>query len=149
MALYLVRHAKAGSRDKWEGDDRERPLTRNGRAQADGLVALFAGSPVTRLVSSPYVRCVQTLEPLARARGLAVELDARLAEGSALVDALALLDELDDGAVLCSHGDVIPDVIAALERRGTDINGVPDWRKGATWVIAPDRSQASALSPPC
>ena len=66
MALYLVRHAKAGQRDRWDGPDHLRPLTRAGRAQAQALAAWLANEPISRLLSSPYVRCIQTLEPLSQ-----------------------------------------------------------------------------------
>ena len=80
--LFLVRHAHAGDRERWEGDDRVRPLSKKGWQQAQGLVQELRKETVSALVSSPYVRCVQTLEPLAQARGLSIEEDQRLAEGS-------------------------------------------------------------------
>src|SRR5439155_1800023 len=71
--LALVRHADAGSRHDWDGDDAERPLTRRGRRQASRLVELLAPYPVSRIVSSRAARCVQTVEPLAAARRLSIE----------------------------------------------------------------------------
>jgi 8-oxo-dGTP diphosphatase len=133
--LYLVRHAKAGSRHAWEGDDRERPLVPAGEAQARALAARLAPLAVGRLVSSPYRRCVQTLEPLAAAAALTVETDDRLEEGGQFAGVIDLLDELPDGSVLCSHGDVIPDAMRALERRGCATTGPADWRKATTWVL--------------
>lgn len=135
MALYLVRHAKAGPRRMWTGDDRQRPLTRSGWRQAELLAERLAEHAPTRLLSSPYVRCVQTLEPLARALDREIEIAAELAECSALPDVMDLLTSVPDGSVLCSHGDMIPEVIAALERRGALITGEPDWRKATTWVL--------------
>ncbi len=133
--LYFVRHAKAGSRSEWVGDDRLRPLSGKGRAQsekvADRLVEVATGD----LVSSPYLRCVETLQPLAARLDTAVRADDRLAEDTGFTGALELLAELPDGSVLCSHGDVIPETIGALQRRGTDIVGEPDWRKASVWVL--------------
>ncbi|MGE0879681.1 MAG: histidine phosphatase family protein [Acidimicrobiia bacterium] len=140
-SLYLVRHAKAGDRHDYRGDDRLRPLTKPGWRQAEGLVALLADVSITRLLSSPYTRCMQTLEPLAAARSMPVEPDPRLAEGNGFTPVLALFDELGeqgDGTVLCSHGDVIPEVVDALVRRGARMLGQPDWRKGATWKLDRD-----------
>jgi phosphohistidine phosphatase SixA len=105
----------------------------------------------TRLLSSPYVRCMQTLEPLAERTGLPVEAEPRLAEGAPFDAVLLMLAELVDGAVLCSHGDVIADTIDALIRRGLVIDGQPDWRKGSLWVIEPDGAgvlRARAEPPP-
>src|SRR5262249_55413614 len=63
--VYLVRHAKAGSREQWRADDDLRPLTTKGWRQAEGLVEAFADRPLASILSSPAVRCVQTVEPLA------------------------------------------------------------------------------------
>jgi phosphohistidine phosphatase SixA len=133
--LYLVRHAKAGSRSNWLGDDSERPLSKNGRAQAAALADLLGQQVTARIVSSPSVRCVQTLQPLADRVGLTITTDRRLREGSRFDDVLELLASLPDGSALCSHGDVIPATIAALERRHCRIDGEPDWRKASTWVL--------------
>jgi 8-oxo-dGTP diphosphatase len=139
MSLYLVRHAKAGERRTWDGDDMERPLSTKGWKQSHDLAARLVSLDVTSLVSSPFVRCVQTLEPLAALAGLEVGVDERLREGEPFEGALDLMDELPDRAVLCSHGDVIPETMQALVRRGLDVRSSPDWRKASVWVI--DRSK--------
>jgi len=141
--LYLVRHAKAGSRFDWNGDDRLRPLTKPGRRQADTLAARLAALATGELISSPYLRCVETLQPLAERLQRGVRTDDRLAEGQRFSGALELLDEVADGAVLCSHGDVIPDTIDALQRRGCEVVGEPDWRKGSVWVL--ERAEHGAV----
>jgi len=133
---YLVRHAKAGDRTRWTEDDRLRPLTKKGRRQAEELVIAFRGHDVDTVVSSPYVRCVQTVRPLALDRGLALIPDDALAEGAPLHDALALLDRVAGSpAVLCSHGDVIPLLVEHLGRTGADVAGGGDWKKGSVWVL--------------
>jgi 8-oxo-dGTP diphosphatase len=135
--LYIVRHADAGVRGSGEGPDDERPLSKRGARQADGLRELLADVGASRLVASPFRRCVQTLEPLADHLGLKVEEDARLREGTGFVGALELADELRTApAVLCSHGDVIPDVLDALLRRGIELRDEPRWPKASTWVLA-------------
>jgi 8-oxo-dGTP diphosphatase len=133
--IYLVRHAKAGERGTGD-DDWLRPLTRPGRAQAAGLLRLLADAHIERIVSSPFVRCVETVAPLAGARGLAIEVDDALAEGAPLDEALALVRKhADAGAVLCSHGDVIPAVLEHAASRGVDLGPDPRWPKGSTWVL--------------
>ena len=82
MTLYLVRHAKAGSRSSWDGDDRLRPLTKMGRREAEGIADLLRDAPLERVLSSPYVRCTETVAPLAARRGLEVEEHDALAEGA-------------------------------------------------------------------
>ena len=133
--LYLVRHAKAGERASWHDDDRLRPLEPAGEVQAAALATRLAPLVSGRLVSSPYVRCVQTLEPLGTALGTTVTVDERLAEHGLFTEVFDLLDELPDGSVLCSHGDVIPDTIRALERRGCEIVGPASWSKASTWLL--------------
>lgn len=113
MTVVLLRHAWAGERDEWDGDDRLRPLDERGRKQARKLARELRALGVRRAVSSPYVRCVQTLEPL----GLPVEEDERLAEGAPRADALALLDSLKD-AVACTHGDVVELVLGRTLKKG-------------------------------
>ena len=134
MTVFLVRHAKAGSREGWERPDRERPLSKSGRRQAEGLVTLFGRDPVTRVMSSPYARCMQTVEPVAAARGLKVEPDRRLAEGAGPEAALDLITATD-GAVLCSHADVVAAVVMTLADRGTPLRPGPAWDKGSTWAL--------------
>ncbi len=133
--LYLVRHAKAGSRFESDDDDFERPLTGKGRRQAIAIAERLLPHATGGLISSPIVRCVQTLEPLATKLGVAIAVDNALAEGAGFSGALALLSTLPDGSVLCSHGDVIPETISALTRRGCVVIGEPDWRKASVWQL--------------
>ncbi|HEY2372036.1 MAG TPA: phosphoglycerate mutase family protein [Gaiellaceae bacterium] len=113
MTVVLLRHASAGDRDAWEGDDRLRPLDKRGRKQAEALRDRLLAAGVSRVLSSPYLRCVQTVEPL----GLDIELDERLAEGAPREETLALLAEAD-GAVACTHGDVIENVLGRSLKKG-------------------------------
>jgi 8-oxo-dGTP diphosphatase len=133
--IYLVRHAKAGERRVWEGDDEARPLSKHGWKQSEAIAKRLAAKGATTLYSSPYVRCVQTLEPLARRLGTTINEDRRLYEGEPFEPVLELLGEVDSGAVLCSHGDIIPDTIQALARRGMEVQTSPDWRKASIWVL--------------
>jgi 8-oxo-dGTP diphosphatase len=133
--IYLVRHAKAGERRVWEGDDRARPLSKLGWKQSEAIAKRLAAKGACSLYSSPYLRCVQTLEPLADRLGLEIHQDERLHEGAAFEPVLDLLGEVSTGAVLCSHGDIIPETIQALARRGMEVQTPPDWRKGSIWVL--------------
>jgi 8-oxo-dGTP diphosphatase len=78
--MLLIRHARAGDRDTWLGDDRLRPLDERGRAQAAALPELLASFPVERVLSSPAERCMQTVEGLARAHGVDIEVREELDE---------------------------------------------------------------------
>lgn len=144
MRVHLVRHAKAGQRDRWEGDDRLRPLTKNGWRQAEAIADHLAARGASVLLTSPYLRCRQTLEPLARLLDVVIVDDERLEEGQSFGPVIDLLATVADGAVLCSHGDLIPETIAALQRRGCEIQGSADWRKGTVWTIDRHDGELSA-----
>ena len=73
MTVFLVRHADAKSRANWPHPDETRPLTRKGLHQAEGLVDLLRDRPIRRILSSPAVRCVETVAPLANKLGLKAE----------------------------------------------------------------------------
>jgi len=141
MPLFLVRHAKAGKRSKWledpanNNDDRKRPLDDKGILQAAALADRLADFAPTLLLSSPFMRCMQTLEPLGSTLGITVTSDERLAEDNPFEPILELLESCPDNAVLCSHGDMIPMVTDALERRGMAVTGMRDSRKASVWVL--------------
>lgn len=150
--LYVVRHADAGHRGGHHGADDRRELSGRGRQQAEGLRDQLADAGINRLVASPSLRCVQTLSPLGDLLGVKVETDARLAEGKGAAGALALAKELrGTTAALCSHGDVIPDLLEALLAGGTRLKGELRWQKASTWVLSWDGDHLGKgryLSPP-
>lgn len=136
MTIYLTRHAHAGKRSLWEGDDRLRPLSERGEAQASGLATRLGPDRPGRLLSSPYLRCMQTLEPLALNLSGTVQATEELAEGAALDTALELLLSLDEvNGVACSHGDLIPPLLRALCEIGMEVDGPLIDQKGSLWVI--------------
>lgn len=136
MAIHLIRHAHAGSRSAWTGEDRDRPLSGKGQAQADRLVPLLEDQAVGGVWSSPYARCVQTVEPIARARGLVVHEEPALAEGADVEDVLALVRALADrDPVLCSHGDVIPALVRRLLSDGMRAEQGAVAKKASTWRL--------------
>ena len=138
--LLLVRHAKAGERQGWDGPDRLRPLSRKGAAQATQLAGALAGRNVTRVVSSPFLRCVQTVEPLAAKLGLGVEESDGLAEGASVDQIAGVLEAVrHETAVLCTHGDVIPTLLEYLARRdGLRVASGYPCAKASTWVLQGD-----------
>ena len=136
VPIFLVRHAHAGNRSTWIGDDVIRPLSDKGHRQAALVAERLARHNPSVLWTSPYLRCLQTLQPLSELTGLVVEQDDRLAEESPLERSLAVLDDAPDNAVLCSHGDVIPDLVNGLIRRGMDVDvSMRSPRKGSVIVL--------------
>jgi 8-oxo-dGTP diphosphatase len=139
MTVYLVRHAKAGERRTWDGEDWLRPLSRRGQLQAQGLIEQFAGVHLDRLLSSWYVRCMESLVPLAAERRIALEAVDALAEFGTLEDALVLVRKhAHHDVVLCSHGDIIPMLLEHYSARGLDIGDNPMCPKGCTWALKVD-----------
>jgi 8-oxo-dGTP diphosphatase len=132
--LYVVRHADAGERAAWRGDDRLRPLSPRGREQARALVPMLEARPLNSVLSSPYVRCRQTVEPLAAARGLPVEDSDALAEG-ADPDGMIEAGFARGLAALCSHADVIGKLVGRLVDRGVVAAAEARWEKGSVWLL--------------
>lgn len=130
--IHLIRHAKAKNRLEWNEPDEARPLTKRGRREAEAVATRLADDPPGRLVSSPYLRCVQTLEPLAAALGTPVETTDALAEGASGAEALALLLAIarTETVACCTHGDVVLAIAHALGLAPTHV------RVASTWELA-------------
>lgn len=136
MALFLVRHAHAGERSAWEGDDQIRPLSGRGRTQSGAIAAALERFAPKRILSSPAARCIQTVEPLAASLDRTIEVDQRLQESTPRATVVTILDDLRGvDAVLCSHGDVIPDLLRHL----VDVGMAPErnlvWQKASVWIV--------------
>ncbi len=152
MTLYLLRHAQAGSRATWNGtDDTRRPLTSQGRRQSADLVDSLVEVGLERIFTSPYLRCAETVAPLATRLGLQVEITEALAEGPH-ADALVLARSLGTrNALMCSHGDIIPGLLDTFRRvDGLDLGPDPRCQKGSLWILDPGPifDQAAYVSPP-
>lgn len=133
---YVIRHAKAGDREAWEGPDAARPLSKSGRIQALGIRDLLGAQQVARVLSSPAVRCVETVRPLAEARGRAVEETEGLFEGSGPGPAHELVRSVaGDPIVLCTHGDVIELLLDDLAGHGVRLPEGLLLKKGSVWVL--------------
>jgi phosphohistidine phosphatase SixA len=126
--LYLVRHATAGDSTAWIGDDRVRPLDEHGSDQAAALVELLADRPITRILTSPYLRCVQSVEPLARARRVPLEYREELGDDARREQALELMRSLgSEPAALCLHGDLVRELLGEeLEKGAVAVVDVSD-----------------------
>ncbi len=151
VPVLLIRHAHAGSRKQWDGPDEERPLSDKGFEQAVRLVRELDGWAVQRVLSSPYVRCVQTVEALARDQGVPVEVTDVLAEGHG-TEAVGLVRSLaHEKVALCTHGDVIPEVLVALaDEDRLDLGPDPRQAKGSVWILeatGPVFTRATYLPP--
>jgi 8-oxo-dGTP pyrophosphatase MutT (NUDIX family)/phosphohistidine phosphatase SixA len=138
VTVELVRHAKAGDRALWTEPDDRRPLTGAGRRQALAIAKRLADTPVAKLVSSPSLRCVDTVAPLAERRDLAVQTEERLAEGADAATALAFLAEeaANGDLVACTHGDVMMLGVERLLDEGVRLRGsTVAYKKGCAWRL--------------
>jgi 8-oxo-dGTP diphosphatase len=140
--VLLIRHGKAGSRKEFAGDDRIRPLDAEGQAQATRLALALPWFAPTRILSADRTRCIQTMEPLAAALSLTIEVDADLAEERHEEDpgriAGKLRAEVAGGGVLAvsSQGGAIPGTVAILAAAdGIPVDEVAS-RKGSLWVLS-------------
>jgi 8-oxo-dGTP diphosphatase len=125
-SLVLLRHAWAGDRSTWVDDDRDRPLDSRGLRQAEALPGLLAGCEIEAIYSSPYRRCVQTVEYLAATRGLGVQERDELGEEHQMTAGLELLHSLLGSPVLlCGHGGLESGLVEA-----------PRWRKGEAFLVS-------------
>jgi 8-oxo-(d)GTP phosphatase len=152
MQTLLVRHANAGERKKWSGDDALRPIDDQGRQQAAGLGEVLAPFAPLRLYAATPLRCKQTLEPLAEAAGLPIVIDSAFAEPVDADDAPAkgklaaarLLELRDERAGICSQGKMIPPMLAALQ--GADDPAPYRTPKGGGWILSWSGGKLAALS---
>jgi 8-oxo-(d)GTP phosphatase len=119
--VLLVRHAEAGERQTWQGDRDRRPLTTAGQRQAETLRALLPLFGAARVYSAPPVRCRQTVEDLAADLGVAIVDEPLLSEEGYRADRAAglrrlveIATEAESPAVVCSQGQVIPDLVSTL-----------------------------------
>lgn len=136
--IVLVRHAKAGKRTEWQGDDALRPLDLTGRRQAKRLAGFLTNFAPDQIVAADRTRCIQTVQPLADQLGLTVQVEHAFADESyvqspsATRDALLALAKPGRATVLCSQGLTIP---ALIDELGIGIT-TSDTRKGAAWVLS-------------
>lgn len=137
MQLLLIRHALPHRSEPGQGSDPD--LSAEGVEQAARLPDALARFPITRLISSPQRRAIQTAQPVADALGLPVEIDARLAEydrdlahyipieqiAAEFPEELARLasghlpSSVDEGAFLARINEAVQDAVAAGNHEDT------------------------------
>jgi len=140
MSIFLIRHASAGRRTVG-GNDIERPLDARGLDQAVRIADALDSANIDVVLTSPAVRCRQTVEPLAKIHGVEIELSDELWEGQGGRGALAIAQRLaaaDTCAALCSHGDVIPRLLDLLVAMEVPLLG-SGCAKGSIWALDTDQ----------
>ena len=118
--IIALRHAKALSREEWDGADAARPLSPRGKKQANSIVGPLLAFGARKIVSSPAVRCTKTVVPLSAALGRKIEKTPLISQDAwedGESDARTIIGQRVRGrkaAVLCSHGPVLPDILSEL-----------------------------------
>src|SRR5579875_412658 len=149
VPLILLRHATAGDKKHWHGEDLERPLDEAGRAEARALAGVLACFAPRRVISSPAVRCLETVQPYAAQIGAAVETEAAFLPPGRLRDSAGNPTNAGDPAatmkrivaaadptVVCVHRENIPALLAAAcEQLGTESPARPAVPKGGFWAL--------------
>jgi len=150
--IFLLRHAAAGNRDKWMGEDQKRPLTKKGRKQSELVAKSLAAKAGERIVTSPHARCIETVKPLAKRIGAKLEISEALGEGPDIDAAYELVDSLvGQNTVLCSHGDVIPAVMNRLMWAGLTLDSRFYCSKASVWEVGVESGRFTTgkyISPP-
>lgn len=134
--VHLVRHAYAGTRNRWKGDDTRRPLSQRGEVQARRLTTRLLATPVTSVHSSPYLRCHQTVRGFAAHIDHVIVHEASLRENTPPEETIAFLRTLQgEAAVVSTHGDVVASVMGQLAAEGVEFEHELEWKKGSTWEL--------------
>lgn len=134
--VILLRRAAVLPRDKWHGHDDERPLREEGMREADALRALAVTFDVEAVLSSPALRCVQTVEPLARALRRPVRVLDNLVERDASAALQVVREAHEGGLVLCTHESVIAGVLTGLvEQDGLVLTDRIRRRRASAWCL--------------
>ncbi len=147
--IHVVRHAHAGERETWRHDDDLRPLSDRGCGQAERLRSSLSGARPAAIHSSPSLRCIATVLPLARHHHLPVTTLDALYEGGGAAAMLERLASAGSPLVACTHGDILSDLLGLVAAGGIVLHA-PRAEKGSTWTIELDAGRiiAARYAPP-
>ncbi len=148
--VLIVRHGTAGSKSRYKGDDRKRPLDKHGRAQAESLVGLLLAFGADVLYAADRMRCHQTLEPLAEELGTGITNEPLLTEEAYADNRNSARHRFLEVAAgpgtpaICTQGKVIPDLIAWWCERDAIRPDKSRNLKGSAWVMSLDGNRLVA-----
>ena len=151
--LVLVRHGHAGDKQSWRQADELRPLSDRGHQQARGLLVSLSALAPARLVTSPYLRCRQTLMPWAARTGQVLESAEELRPDADVTVLDRMLDPDADDVVLCTHGETLNGLFSfwgRTRRLELATNGVRvaqrSTEKGGAWIVLPGTDHGGLLA---
>jgi 8-oxo-dGTP pyrophosphatase MutT (NUDIX family)/phosphohistidine phosphatase SixA len=145
VPLILLRHASAGAKATWAGDDQDRPLDADGAAVAERLAGLLSCYGSCRVISSAAERCLATVRPYARRAGMEITVEPGLTvteppvAAAAVMDVAAAIAAERQPSVVCAHRENLAPALAAIcGYLGAERPGGPDGPgldKGGFWVL--------------
>jgi 8-oxo-(d)GTP phosphatase len=139
--LIILRHTKALDRGDWDTDDSQRPLSDLGWAQAQKLITRMAPYVIDEIYTSDYLRCLQTVAPLADARRIVPVAVPNLNEATFEIDpqrsitfANALKQD-QKNILVCSHNPIIPTMLRGILNTTLKNRDLIKLEPGDAWII--------------
>ncbi|MEN9324433.1 MAG: hypothetical protein RL414_187 [Actinomycetota bacterium] len=140
-ALILLRHAKAISRDEWQGGDEDRPLATTGVLQANRMLSVYQVFGIDEIFSSDAIRCYDTVNPMAKALGLNIKLKKSLSERIFEQDKSRALGKFKEiiteksQVLVCSHNPILPRVLEKMLKKSKLHFEIEKLHPGEAWVV--------------
>ena len=139
--FILLRHAKAITRDEWQGEDDDRPLSSSGQNQAMRLLSTYQVFNIDQIHSSDAVRCYDTVKSMAKGLDIKLEVSSKLSENTYKKDKEKAFDYVrelikeDKSILICSHNPILPKMLNKLTKK-SEIEADEDKLSPADgWVI--------------
>jgi 8-oxo-dGTP diphosphatase len=139
--LIILRHTKALERGDWDEVDSERTLDEVGFDQAQLLIKHLEPFAIEEVYTSDYVRCVQTVTPLAHSRGLTISQVPSLNEETFEEDPLRsvsfanALKQDEKNILICSHNPVIPTMLRGILNTKLKNKDLIKLEPGDAWIV--------------
>lgn len=149
--LIILRHAKSLERGDWDEEDSLRTLDETGFDQAQLLIKHLAPFAIDELYTSDYTRCVQSVTPLAHARGLSITTVPSLNEESFELDpekAITFANALkqdEKNILICSHNPVIPSMLRGILSTKLKNKDLIKLEPGDAWIVHRVRGEIVGL----
>jgi len=137
----LILHAKAITRDEWQGDDDDRPLDSLGSYQADRLISIYEVYKLEQIHSSDAIRCFDTVNSLARKLNITLEVSGKLSESAYKKDKEKAFDyckeliKADKSILICSHNPILPKLFHYLTKKAEVETDDEKLQPADSWVI--------------
>jgi 8-oxo-(d)GTP phosphatase len=149
--LIIVRHTKALERGDWDEDDSKRTLDERGLAQSEALIQHLEPFGIDEIYSSDYIRCVETVTPLAQSRGLKITEIPNLNEANFEFDperAISFANAVkqdEKNILICSHNPVIPTMLRGILNTKLKNKDLIKLEPGDAWIVHRVRGEIVGL----